>query len=109
MAIRFLCASCAQPIEVDEEWALKPVACPYCRKTVTAPVESQIDDAVGVPMARQSAEDAVVPVPPPGIQADVPPARNGAAIAAFDINPVGSKSPSSGFLPRSGAERVTDA
>ena len=37
MAIQFPCPSCGQPIEVDDEWASKPVACPYCRKTVNAP------------------------------------------------------------------------
>jgi len=43
MAIRFQCGACAQPIEVDAEWASKPVLCPYCRKSVTAPAESQLD------------------------------------------------------------------
>lgn len=40
MAIRFQCGSCDQPIEVDDEWASKVVACPYCHKTVTAPAKS---------------------------------------------------------------------
>ncbi len=44
MSIRFQCGSCSQPIEVDDEWASKPVACPYCRKTVTAPIESTLGD-----------------------------------------------------------------
>jgi hypothetical protein len=43
MAIQFPCPSCSQPIEVDDEWAAKPVACPYCSKTVTAPESSTID------------------------------------------------------------------
>jgi hypothetical protein len=51
MAIRFHCASCRQPIEVDDEWALKAVACPYCRKTVIAPAESTLGDLSGIPVA----------------------------------------------------------
>lgn len=51
MSIRFQCGSCSQPIEVDDEWAAKMVACPFCRKTVTAPAESTLEDPAGVPMA----------------------------------------------------------
>lgn len=51
MAIRFQCAACTQPIEVDDEWALKAVACPYCRKTITAPAESTLGDLSRIPMA----------------------------------------------------------
>lgn len=42
MAIQFQCPSCRQPIEVDDEWAAQPVACPYCGKTVTAPESSTV-------------------------------------------------------------------
>lgn len=62
MSIRFQCGSCSQPIEVDDEWASKPVACPYCRKTVTAPIESTLGD----PAAFQTA--VPVPVEPPAAQ-----------------------------------------
>ena len=55
MSIRFQCGSCSQPIEVDDEWASKPVACPYCRKTVTAPMESTLGDPAAI--------HAAVPVP----------------------------------------------
>ncbi len=51
MAIRFQCGSCSQPIEVDDEWAVKAVACPYCRKTITAPAESTLDEVQQVPVA----------------------------------------------------------
>lgn len=51
MAIRFQCGSCSQPIEVDDEWASKTVACPYCRKTITAPAESTIGDVSRIPIA----------------------------------------------------------
>lgn len=59
MSIRFQCGSCSQPIEVDDEWASKPVACPYCRKTVTAPMESTLGD----PAAFQTAVP-VTAIPP---------------------------------------------
>ncbi len=59
MVIRFHCASCSQPIEVDGEWALKTVACPYCRKTVTAPAESQIDDMSRIPTATPAVQTSV--------------------------------------------------
>lgn len=40
MAIQFLCAGCQQPIEVDEEFAGKAAACPYCQRVVTVPAAS---------------------------------------------------------------------
>ena len=51
MAIRFQCSACSQPIEVDEEWARKLVACPYCRKTITAPMESTLPEPSEIPTA----------------------------------------------------------
>lgn len=51
MAIRFQCPSCAQPIEVDDDLASRMVACPYCRKTVTSPATSTLDDPGKVPVA----------------------------------------------------------
>lgn len=96
MVIRFYCASCSQPIEVDAEWALKPVACPYCRKTVTAPAESQIDDVNRIPTAARAAKSTALdgttvplgspdprlaPAPDAG---DVP--RNATAVAAFILS-----------------------
>lgn len=51
MAIRFLCAACSQPIEVDDGWASRLVACPYCRKTVTAPSQSTLTDFSAIPVA----------------------------------------------------------
>ena len=58
MAIRFLCSGCSQPIEVDDEWALRPVACPYCRQTVTAPGESTLRDLSEIPTAAPLAPQA---------------------------------------------------
>jgi len=40
MPIRFYCASCARPIEVDDEHAGKVAACPYCRQVVPVPPQS---------------------------------------------------------------------
>ncbi|UCG16553.1 MAG: hypothetical protein JSV19_00650 [Phycisphaerales bacterium] len=51
MAIQFQCPGCNQPIEVDDQWSSRPVACPYCRQTVTAPAASTLDDAAAPPMA----------------------------------------------------------
>ncbi len=66
MAIRFQCPACAQPIEVDEGWANRAVACPYCRKTVTAPGESTLGDLAAIPMATPiSPVGAGAPYPPP--------------------------------------------
>lgn len=52
MAIRFQCAGCGEPIEIDDQWAAKPVVCPYCRKTITAPSESTLQDVSQIPTAR---------------------------------------------------------
>ena len=40
MAIRFECPSCHQPIEIEDDWAGRSVACCYCHQVVTAPRES---------------------------------------------------------------------
>lgn len=64
MAIQFPCASCQQPIEVDDAWADKAVACPYCRKVVTAPAQSSWPPG-NIPVATP-ARGAFAPPPPPG-------------------------------------------
>lgn len=51
MAIRFPCPDCRQPIEVDDVWALRPVICPYCRKTVVAPEYSTFVPPPELPVA----------------------------------------------------------
>lgn len=56
MAIQFLCSSCRQPIEVDDDAANQPVTCPYCRQVTQVPAVS--DPTVAA--ARASA-----PPPPP--------------------------------------------
>ena len=54
MAIQFQCPACSQPIEIDPEWGGRPVVCPYCRKTVTAPPESTYAPPAQTPVARPS-------------------------------------------------------
>ncbi len=73
MAIRFQCGACSQPIEVDDEWAQKLVVCPYCRKTVTAPMESMLPDPAEMPTATrlESPEVAVADFRP--VEPDRPP------------------------------------
>ena len=51
MAIRFQCASCKQPIEIDDAWASRAVLCPFCRTTVGAPQSSTLTDLADVPSA----------------------------------------------------------
>ncbi len=86
MAIRFQCGACSQPIEVDNEWALKAVACPYCRKTITAPSESTLGDLSRIPMASPLMEvgDAVALQSPEPISYARPDTNaNPLAVAAF--------------------------
>jgi hypothetical protein len=40
MPIRFYCASCRRPIEVDDEHAGMVATCPYCRQVVPVPAQS---------------------------------------------------------------------
>ncbi len=88
MAIRFQCSSCSQPIEVDDEWASKAVACPYCRKTITAPGESTISDLDRIPTASPLvAGDAELSQPPPPSDPTVllPYRPNRIALVAFAL------------------------
>jgi hypothetical protein len=73
MPIQFACAGCRQPIEVDEEAANQFVTCPYCRKVVTAPGQSDPMVSMAVPTAAPgqvpslvaTTETLIPPVPPP--------------------------------------------
>ena len=40
MAIRFQCPSCHKPIEIEDAWAGRSVACCYCEQVLEAPHES---------------------------------------------------------------------
>jgi len=92
MAIRFQCAACSEPIEVDDHWARQVVRCPYCQRTVTAPGESNASGIRRIPIGkplrriideRSGEESPVAPIafPPPPACAAVP--TNRAATAAF--------------------------
>jgi DNA-directed RNA polymerase subunit RPC12/RpoP len=64
MAIQFPCGACGQPVEIDDEWGGKTVACPFCHSQIIAPTESSLGDSEPVPMA-----SAVQGSTPPTIQA----------------------------------------
>ncbi len=82
MAIRFQCAACSQPLEVDDDLAQRLVACPYCRKTVTAPAVSTLADADLVPSASPlSAREFGEFAPPPGFNGVAVPSDSGNALA----------------------------
>jgi DNA-directed RNA polymerase subunit RPC12/RpoP len=86
MAIRFQCGACSQPIEVDDEWALRAVACPYCRKTITAPSESTLGDLSRIPMASPLLDvgsAVALPTPAASSYASPDPNANPLAVAAF--------------------------
>lgn len=90
MAIRFQCAACSEPIEVDDQWARQVVRCPYCQRTVTAPAESTLPAIDQIPVANAVTTQkpvgpvgnvgpigALPPQPPP------PTATNRSAVAAL--------------------------
>jgi len=86
VAIRFQCGACSQPIEVDDEWAQKAVACPYCRKTITAPSESTLGDLSRIPMASPllvTGNAVALPTPAPSSYALPNSKANPLAVAAF--------------------------
>lgn len=49
MPIRFYCTGCNKPIEIDDEFANRLVACPFCSATVTAPAAS-VQELVASPL-----------------------------------------------------------
>lgn len=87
MVIRFECSSCAQPIEVDGEWASRTVACPYCRNTITAPAESTLTDLTRSPMASPLVTGEAAPTHETPLYAAVSPAQhpNRIALVAFAL------------------------
>lgn len=82
MAIQFSCEACHQPIEVDEEWAGRPVRCPYCQSAVTAPDVSTLEAPL------PSSEDG----PSPTAEAGPMPCESapGMAVPAWRPNPADS-------------------
>ena len=83
MAIQFPCASCGQPIEIDDEWGGKTVACPFCHSRINAPLESQLAETEQVPTAAPvtpgvaQTDSSVVPADSVGV-----PERNRLAVVA---------------------------
>lgn len=66
MSIRFFCAACEQPIEVDSAWAGRLVACPFCRATIKAPLESAYGDVEAAGSAGPVLARPASPPPIPG-------------------------------------------
>lgn len=71
MAIRFQCARCQQPIEVDDTLAGKMARCPYCQTVVTVPEQSALSD-IAPPAARPA---GMIPPPLPEISQRRAPSR----------------------------------
>ncbi len=87
MAIQFQCPSCRQPIEIDEQWAAQPVACPYCKRVVTAPAQSTWP-AEPVPTASPTAFEVNTlgpAMPPVSHLPPVPPARSTTGVWALTL------------------------
>ncbi|MFQ5422529.1 MAG: hypothetical protein ACE5F9_00960 [Phycisphaerae bacterium] len=74
MAIQFACTACGQPIEVDDELADQVVTCPFCRKTVTAPSQSNL--APGPHPAPSESTPAMPYAPQDPVAAAVPAGTN---------------------------------
>ena len=84
MAIRFQCAACGQPIEVDDDLAESVVGCPYCHKTVTAPVQSMLSQPSDMPVATPlGPADALSQPAAHQEQSGAPPRGNTLAVVAF--------------------------
>jgi DNA-directed RNA polymerase subunit RPC12/RpoP len=61
MAIQFQCTGCSQPIEVDDEFAGRAAACPYCRRVVTIPTRSTLEPQAVVTARGLSDTQATLP------------------------------------------------
>jgi hypothetical protein len=102
MAIRFQCSACSQPIEIDDEWGEKAVACPYCRNTVTAPAESTLDDLATIPTA-----NPIAPVAEMAAAAETPPAL--AHYPAMDPGAPAALGPQTGMPVRRNVPAIVSA
>ncbi len=86
MAIRFQCAACGQPIEVDDDLAESVVGCPYCHKTVTAPVQSMLSQPSDMPVATPlGPADSLSQPAALQEQSGAPPRGNTLAVVAFSL------------------------
>lgn len=101
MAIQFQCPSCSQPIEVDDEFAGQPAACPYCRRVVSVPEKTTLAPAGAVvarPLPPESNSGSVVPGAAPDHSQAAPPDRPvwrnyGAMPPALPADPVTPQRP----------------
>lgn len=85
--IRFQCQSCSQPIEVDEEWADKTVACPYCKATVTAPAETTLTELDQIHTASPISTPAIPAVNTgPNYATPLIQSRNTVAVVALSLS-----------------------
>lgn len=86
MAIRFQCAACGQPIEVDDDLAESVVGCPYCHKTVTAPVQSMLSQPSDMPVATPlGPADSLSQPTALQEQSGAPPRGNTLAVVGFSL------------------------
>ena len=84
MAIQFQCPSCRQPIEIDEQWAAQPVACPYCKRVVSAPTQSTWPGE-HIPVASPAIREAGSAEPPAGPLPPSLPTRSATGVWAFTL------------------------
>ncbi|MCP4594465.1 MAG: hypothetical protein GY842_27355 [bacterium] len=85
MTIQFQCPACAQPIEIDPEWAGQAVACPYCRKSVAAPRESTFQTPANPPTARPAGGARFSEVDQAGTFPPTVAAKSGNAVAVWAL------------------------
>jgi len=93
MAIRFPCPSCIELIEVDDQWARRLVACPYCHGTIRAPGESIKDEVSQAPPVANPAYPAeplpAHSAPKPYPHPEFNRAGNSVAVVAFVLASLG--------------------
>jgi hypothetical protein len=92
MPIRFPCPGCNQPLEVDNEWGGQTVACPYCRRVITAPTSSAWPTSP-IPLAtavQQPPAGFAPPPPPPGFSVSPRQSTSSRAVLAFVLASVGA-------------------
>lgn len=66
MPIQFACPGCAQPIEVDDEFARQQAQCPYCHAVVAVPEHSTLPQTPPVTVRPVAVEGPPGELPPPG-------------------------------------------
>lgn len=85
MPIQFLCPSCQNPIEIDDEFASQRVACPYCRNTIGAPQSSTYVPPTTLHAARPL-ESPWAGAPPIALSPIDPARPNGVAVVSLVLS-----------------------